>query len=106
MRPRRVILSWLLLTMTGNTFDCVFSIPCTDFILQAKSLFQELDLSGRGTMSCLLVKTQLCLFVFLILLCHLFSSHSIVQADYMLCVAMLSQLTTTVSRTKENSSLR
>ena len=46
-----------LLTMTANTFDCVFSILCTDFILQAKSLFQELDLSGRGTMSCLLVKT-------------------------------------------------
>ncbi|CAB3982387.1 Hypothetical predicted protein [Paramuricea clavata] len=46
-----------------------------DFISQAKSLFQDLDLSGRG------------------------------HADYTLCVAMLSQLTTTVSQTNENSSL-
>ena len=42
-----------LLTMTENTFDYVFSNLCTDFISQAKLLFQELDLSGRGTGRCL-----------------------------------------------------
>ncbi|XP_028393462.1 tubulin polyglutamylase complex subunit 1-like isoform X2 [Dendronephthya gigantea] len=52
---------------------CCFLLK--DFISEAKSLFQELDLSGKG------------------------------HADYTLCITMLSQLTTSVSRTKETSGL-
>jgi hypothetical protein len=31
-----------------QTSHCLFSILCVDFILQTKSLFEELDLSDRG----------------------------------------------------------
>ena len=75
-----------------------------DFISQAKSLFQELDLSNRGRESVYYVYISCCMFLFL--LQSTLSSFSSGHADYTLCVAMLSQLTTTVSQTKQNHSLR